>query len=121
MPLSEHEERVLRQIERQLGHERGLASTFRVPLDPQQAARNAKWAAAGFVAGLCLLVASLAFSWVAGLAGFLLMLAASFVLAQCLRRLAQQRWGRAEGGGAGGNDGGPQGGRRHRWWTGRGE
>lgn len=89
MPLSEHEQRMLRQIERQFQHERGLA---RMPADPREAVRNAKRASIGFVIGLLALLISFASSWVVGLVGFLAMLACGVVLVQSLRRLAQDRW-----------------------------
>lgn len=123
MPLSEHEQRMLRQIERQFQQERGLARSFRMPADPREAARNAKRAGAGFVVGLVLLLVSFASSWVVGLIGFLVMLAAALVLVQCVRRLAQERWGQ---GASTGTPGGPQGGQprgptgEHKRWPGWG-
>lgn len=91
---------MLRQIERQLQQERGLGRPLRVPADTKEAVRNAKRAALGFVAGLVALLASFASSWVVGLIGFLVMLGAAAVLVQCVRRLAQERWGQGDGGGA---------------------
>ena len=100
MPLSEHEQRVLRQIERQLRQERSLGRPLWLPADPEQAARNAKWAALGFFVGLAALLASFASSWVIGLVGFLIMLASAALFVQCLRRLARQRWGQPDPAGA---------------------
>ena len=102
MPLSEHEQRILQQIERQFHQERGLARSLRVPADSREAARNAKRAVAGFVVGLLALSLSFAFSWVLGLVGFVIMLATGVALVQSLRRLVRDRWGRpgADGGGA---------------------
>ena len=94
MPLSEHEQRILHQIERQFHQERGLARSLRVPADSREAARNAKRAAGGFVVGLLALSLSFAFSWVLGLVGFVIMLATGVALVQSLRRLARDRWGR---------------------------
>ena len=92
MPLSEHEQRILHQIERQFHQERGLARSLRVPADSREAARNAKRAAAGFIVGLLALSLSFAFSWVLGLVGFVIMLATGVALVQSLRRLARDRW-----------------------------
>jgi hypothetical protein len=102
VPLSEHEQRILQQIERQFHQERGLARSLRVPADRHEAARNAKRAAGGFVLGLVALSLSFAFSWVLGLVGFVVMLATGVALVQSLRRLARDYWappGRAEGAG----------------------
>ncbi len=94
MPLSEHEQRILHQIERQFHQERGLARSLRVPADSREAARNAKRAAAGFVVGLLALSLSFAFSWILGLVGFVIMLATGVALVQSLRRLVRDRWRR---------------------------
>jgi len=100
VPLSEHEQRVLRQIERQLQQERGFGRSLRVPADAKEAARNAKRGVLGFVVGLVALLASFASSWVVGLIGFLIMLGAATVLVQSVRRLAQEHWGQGAGGSA---------------------
>ncbi|MGH9105573.1 MAG: DUF3040 domain-containing protein [Acidimicrobiales bacterium] len=93
MPLSEHEQRVLRQIERQFHSGRGLARPLSIPMDPREATRNAKRAAVAFAIGLVALLASFSSSWLVGLLGFLVMLGAAVTLVQSLRRLAQERWG----------------------------
>ncbi len=92
MPLSEHEQRMLRQIERQLQQERGLARSLRMPVSSKQAARNVRAAAVGFIVGLVALLASFASSWVVGLTGFLVMLGSAVVFVQSTRRLAEDRW-----------------------------
>ncbi|HTV11151.1 MAG TPA: DUF3040 domain-containing protein [Acidimicrobiales bacterium] len=121
MPLSEHEQRVLRQIERQFQVERGLARPLRMPAGPREASRNAKRAAIGFVVGLLALVISFASSWVVGLIGFLAMLASAVVLVQSLRRLAQERWGHeAAPPGQAPQEQGRPGGRRWPGWGGTG-
>lgn len=122
VPLSEHEQRMLRQIERQFQQERGLARPLRMPSDPREANRNAKRAALGFVIGLLALLISFASSWVVGVIGFVAMLASAVVLVQSLRRLAQERWshpGEQPGAPAEGRTGpGRQAGGR--WWPGWG-
>lgn len=129
MPLSDHEQRMLRQIERQLQHERGLARFLRMPTDSRKAARNARRAAVAFVAGLLLLSILFSSYWVLGLVGFFVMLVSAVTLVQSLRRLARDRWGQPRteqgvragreplGGGGPGRLGRPPGGK---WWTGRG-
>jgi hypothetical protein len=96
VPLSEHEQRVLHQIERQFSQDRGLVRSLGGPEDARHALRNVRWAAAGFVLGLLTLSLCFASSWVvgllAGLIGFVLMLASAMVVVQSLRWLARDRW-----------------------------
>ena len=98
MPLSEHEQRILRQIERQLQQERGLARSLRMPSDAQEARRNARRSAATFIVGLVLLSISFATYWVVGLVGFVIMLVSAVTLVQSVRRLAREHWGHPLGG-----------------------
>ena len=121
MPLSEHEQRILRQIERQFQQERGLARPLRMPSGPRQAVRNAKRSSVGFIVGLLALLASFASFWVVGLVGFIVMLVSAVVLVQSLRRLAEVRWGpKVDAGAAPPRQGRPLWGRQAggRWWGG---
>ncbi len=95
MPLSEHEQRMLRQIERQFEHEHGLARALRTPVDPHNALRTAKRAALGFLVGLICLLVSFASSWLVGVVGFLTMLVSTVKLVQSVRRLLEDHWLRA--------------------------
>ena len=130
MPLSEHEQRILRQIERQLQQERGLARALRMPADSRAARRNARRASLVFVLGLVLLSVSFATYWLVGLVGFIIMLGSAVTLVQSVRRLARDRWGSStgttdpgagaepmSGGGSWRRPSPPAGGK---WWTGRG-
>jgi Protein of unknown function (DUF3040) len=128
MPLSEHEQRILRQIERQLQQERGLARALRMPANAREASRNAKRASGIFVLGLVLLSVSFATYWLVGLVGFLIMFGSAVTLVQSVRRLAREHWGHPSGKEEVGNGRepltghgpwgrGPDGGR---WWSGRG-
>ncbi len=130
MPLSEHEQRILRQIERQLQQERGLGRALRMPADAREARRNARRASPVFVLGLILLSVSFATYWLVGLVGFLIMLGSAVTVVQSVRRLARERWGSSSGtndagagsepmsgGGTWGRPSPPAGGK---WWTGRG-
>ena len=87
---------MLRQIERQLQHERGLARILHMPADGREAARNARRASIAFVAGLVLLSIVFSSYWVIGLVGFFIMLMSAVILVQSLRRLARDirfpRW-----------------------------
>ncbi len=128
MPLSEHEQRILRQIERQLQQERGLARSLRMPADAREARRNARRSTVIFVVGLVLLLISFATYWVVGLVGFLIMLVSAVTLVQSVRRLARERWGHPLGGQEAGNGAEPLSGRGPwapgqeggKWWIGRG-
>lgn len=110
MPLSEHEQRVLRQIERQFEAERGLARSFEAPSAPADEARSAKRSAAGFVLGLLALLISFASSWVVGVIGFVVMVVCAVrfvqafrcVLAAHIAELSSARPGQARGPARGG-------------------
>ncbi len=88
MPLSEHEQRILAEIERRLLEEdpkfaQQVGSSFQVHL-----ARRLKLAAVGFVLGLVVLVAGFVQSVALGVAGFLVMLLSIFEFVRTLRRRA---------------------------------
>jgi len=86
MPLSEHEQRILAEIERRLLEEdpkfaHQVGSTFRAHLS-----RRLKLAALGFLVGLVVLVAGFAKNTGLGVAGFVIMLLAIAELVRTLRR-----------------------------------
>ena len=89
MPLSEHEQRILAEIERRLLEEdpkfaHQVGSSFRAHLG-----RRLKLAVAGFVLGLIVVISSTFFENVAiGVAGFVLMLACVFLFVRTMRRRA---------------------------------
>jgi Protein of unknown function (DUF3040) len=89
MPLSEHEQRILAEIERRLLEEdpkfaHQVGSSFRAHLG-----RRLKLAVAGFVLGLIVVISSTFFESVAvGVAGFVLMLACVFLFVRTMRRRA---------------------------------
>ena len=74
MPLSEHEERILAEIERQLAREdpRFVARTRRSSSEGSRT-RRIRWSVVGFVVGLLLLL-GITFHIAFGFAGFALML-----------------------------------------------
>jgi Protein of unknown function (DUF3040) len=89
MPLSEHEQRILAEIERRLLEEdpkfaHQVGSSFRAHLG-----RRLKLAVAGFLLGLVVVVSSTFFENVAiGVAGFVLMLFCVFLFVRTMRRRA---------------------------------
>ncbi len=103
MPLSEHEQRLLDQIERQLyADDPKFASAVRSHDLKSHLIRRVKRFAALLVVGLAALVAgAIIRNVVVGVAGFLLMLAAALVIARGLQRLS-----RGEGTGREGKGGG---------------
>ncbi len=88
MPLSDHEQRILAEIERRLLEEdpkfaQQVGSSFQAHL-----ARRLKLAAVGFVLGLVVLVAGFVQSVALGVAGFVVMLISIFEFVRTLRRRA---------------------------------
>ena len=88
MPLSEEEQRVLDEIERQLYEtDPQLAHQVRTRTAPDGAARQARWAGLGTVIGLSVLVAGFRTSVVIGLIGFLMMVASLVLLERSVRAI----------------------------------
>jgi hypothetical protein len=89
MPLSEHEQRILAEIERRLLEEdpkfaHQVGSSFRAHLG-----RRLKLAVAGFILGLVVVISSTFLETVAvGVAGFVIMLASVFVFVRTMHRRA---------------------------------
>jgi hypothetical protein len=89
MPLSEHEQRILAEIERRLLEEdpkfaHQVGSSFRAHLG-----RRLKLAVAGFVLGLIVVISSTFLEKPAiGVAGFVIMLACVFLFVRTMRRRA---------------------------------
>ncbi len=79
MPLSEHEQRLLEQMERALyAEDPKLASTLRGSDLRHHQRRRIALGTLGVVAGLALLLAGVTLGWGVGLAGFLLMLVSAW-------------------------------------------
>ena len=88
--MNENEERILQEIEQRfLAHDPESARRLGSTTLPKYLARNCKWAALGFLAGLVVLVLGFASSWVVGVFGFVVMLASAFFLIHNLRRMGQ--------------------------------
>ncbi len=90
MPLNEDEQRILAEIERQF-HAQDPDSAKRISSTTLQRylARNSRWAAAGFIVGLVILLVAFASSWIIGIFGFLIMVASAVVLIQNLRKISR--------------------------------
>lgn len=93
MPLSEDEQRILQEIERQFhaddpdfAHQVASTTLYR------HAGRNLKWAALGFVVGVAFLIGTLAVSYLLAFGGFLVMLASAFVFERNIRKMGRAGW-----------------------------
>ena len=87
MPLSDHEQRLLEQMERALSEEDPkFASTLRGSAARTTSGRWLILGALGFVAGLALLFGGVAYSlWIVGVLGFMMMLGGAFVVVSAFR------------------------------------
>lgn len=93
MPLSDHEQRILHEIEKNF-YEQDPDFAWRVRTETvyRHAGRNCKWAVLAFLGGLALLVTTFSSSFVLGGAGFLLMLFASVYFERNARRIGHAGW-----------------------------
>ena len=90
VPLSEDEQRILRDIERTFyENDPEFAGKVRSETLYRHAGRNAKWAALGFLTGLVVLVISFASNVFLGFVGFLLMLGSAFVFERNVRKMGK--------------------------------
>ena len=93
MPLSEEEQRILQEIEKSFYEsDPAFAREVSAATLSRSAARNCKLAAAGFLAGLVLLVVSFAEQTLIGFAGFIVMLGSAFVFQHNVRKLNRPGW-----------------------------
>jgi sulfite exporter TauE/SafE len=93
VPLSEDEQRILHEIERSFyEHDPAFARGVSQTTLYRHAGRNLKYAAAGFVVGMVVLLASFASSLILGMVGFLAMLASAFVFERNLRKMGRAGW-----------------------------
>ena len=93
MPLSEEEQRILHEIERNF-YERDPAFARGVSKHTlyRHAGRNCKWAALGFLTGFVVLVVSFAFSlWVAAL-GCFVMFGSALAFERNVRKMGKAGW-----------------------------
>jgi hypothetical protein len=80
VPLSEDEQRILEQIERNFyDSDPAFAHGVKTTTLYRHAGRNLKWAGAGFVAGLVILILGFTESVILGFVGFLVMVGCAFL------------------------------------------
>jgi hypothetical protein len=90
VPLNENEQRILHEIEQRFyANDPESARRIGSTTLPKYLARNCKWAALAFLAGLVVLLVGFASNWVVGVFGFVVMLASAIVLTHNLRRMGQ--------------------------------
>ena len=89
MPLSDEEQKILREIEAQLSATDPALAARAETTVYRHAGRNIKWAGLGFIAGLVLIVTTFATSLIAGFVGFLVMLGCLFVIERNARKLGK--------------------------------
>lgn len=93
MPLSEHEQRILAELEESLvRHDPRFADRVASKTVYRHAGRQCKWSAVTFVVGLAVLVAFYSQSIVLGLLGVAVMFASAVVFERNLRRLGRAGW-----------------------------
>ena len=80
MPLSEDEQRILQEIEKNFyDSDPAFAGKVGTTTLYRHAGRNLKWATLGFVAGLVILIAGFTESVILGFLGFLIMVGSAFL------------------------------------------
>lgn len=90
MPLSEHEQRILAELEDSLSrHDPYFAERVRTENVYRHAGRNCKWAALGFVAGLAFLVAFYSESVYLGLIGVAAMFVCAVIFERNIRHIGK--------------------------------
>lgn len=102
MPLSEHEQRILKEIEARLNEtDPALVREVGSTTIYTHALRNIKWAAVGFVGGMVIMVATLSTHWLIAFVGFLLMLGSALTAERNARRMGRAGWAQFTGAGNG--------------------
>ena len=94
MPLSEDEQRILREIEENLSAtDPKLVQHVADNTLYRHSARVIKWAVVGFVAGLLLMIFTFTTTLILGVVGFLVMLGCALTIEHNVRKLGQRRHG----------------------------
>lgn len=93
MPLSDHEQRILAELEESLvKQDPEFAERVRSETVYRHAGRNCKWAAVLFVLGVAILVAFYSRSVIAGFVGVIIMFASAVWFERNLRRMGKAGW-----------------------------
>ena len=89
VPLSDDEQRILRQIEEQLQEDQRFAQLASPAGLYRQSAKAVRWAGLGVVAGLVLTVVALQIHFLLAFCGFLVMLGCALVIERQLRAIGK--------------------------------
>lgn len=89
VPLSEDEQRILRQIEEQLQGDEKFAQAVSSSGLYRHSVRTVRWAVVGVVVGLIVMVAALQVHFMFAFVGFLLMLACAMVIERQVRLMGK--------------------------------
>ncbi len=93
MPLSEHEQRILAQLEESLTRQDPhFAKNVRATSVYAHGGRRVRWGIAGFIAGLLILVLFFSHSVALGLLGVALMFVSAIVVERNARLLGRASW-----------------------------
>ncbi len=93
MPLSDHEQQILAQLEQSLSQQDpSFAQRVRKDTLYRHAGRSVKWAALGFVLGLVVTVLLFSISVALGLVGVAMMFASAVIFERNLRRVGKAGW-----------------------------
>jgi type IV secretory pathway VirB3-like protein len=93
VPLSEHEQRILAELEESLSkNDPSFAKSVRDTDVYAHGGRRVRWGIAGFVAGLLLLVLCFSHSIILGLVGVALMFVSAVVVERNARLLGRASW-----------------------------
>lgn len=93
MPLSEHEQRILAELEESLSkHDPSFVKSVRETTVASRSGRRIRWGVVGFVAGLVVLVLCFSHSIALGLLGVALMFVSAVVVERNARRLGRSPW-----------------------------
>jgi hypothetical protein len=93
VPLSEHEQRILAELEQSLEkQDPAFAERVKSETVYRHAGRYLLWASLGFVAGVAVLVAFYAQSVALGLLGVAIMFASAVVFERNMRRMGRAGW-----------------------------
>jgi hypothetical protein len=93
MPLSEHEQRILNELEESLSkQDPRFAKSVRETNVYAHGGRRVRWGIAGFVAGLLILVLFFSESTLIGLVGVALMFVSAIVIERNARLLGRASW-----------------------------
>jgi hypothetical protein len=93
VPLSEHEQKILAELEDSLArHDPDFAERVRSETVYRHAGRHCKWAALGFVAGVAIMVVYYSQSVALGLVGVAVMFGSAVVFERNLRRMGKAGW-----------------------------